>query len=517
MAVQSDARKLRAARVGFDRIELALAVMAMGVGLYAGFRLLTRGVWIDEFFTLSMTRGDLSPERFLELLKLDVHPALHFTIIWLERMLGVDSVFAMRATNLLGAPVIAWALWFGFKNGALSRVQALTIAVMCATSTVFLENFAEIRGYFLQGSASVSLVVLWRIFAMRIQNGEKLTKGLFLGWGLVLAMLANLHYFGTMLGGLLTATLMLDLILKKDFRPAIILAVIGLIAAAPAVALASVQINHQPEHFWIETSPEHSLELFVQFLRAIVLNNLAAVGCALAGIFYLFEREEARRESRSILVLAGVTLVFFGALFALNTVKPMIIPRYLTPAIGPLLVGIALLATGKGMPKWAGAMISAFAILAVVEAVTTDKHAREGWDVSAARVADLVRACPDSKVYVEAHVGTGEDYVLPNITRETGYGYYQSRFNLPLNQLERGQVVPAPAGCPSIFWVEHTYDYRFLNLDARGVLNSLGLRAAGPATLEWVGSGGIILVRNPEELPLYTGADGQGVLPAARE
>lgn len=475
--------------------EIILAVVTLVAALGTALNMLSRGIFFDEFFTLAMTRPNQSFGQFFDMLKMDAHPALHFLIIWFERALGVESVTALRASNLIGVPVVAWALWFSVKSGGMTRTQAWMMAVLAASSTVFFEGFAETRGYFLLACASVSTAAIWLVVLARIQAGQALSRGLLVAWALPLAMQCNLHYFGMLLGGVMTALLLVELAVRRSWADAARLAAVSLAAAAPAVILVAIQSRNQPHQFWILTTPGAALELFIQFLRSLVLNNLVAFALMSAALLAIAERgAAARREARAALLLAGSAVIFLGLLFVLNAIKPMIIPRYLTPAIGPIIAATALLATGRSAPRWALAAVTVCALLAVAEAVATRKHFRDGWDVSANAIAAKVAACPGTRVYVSSHRTDVEPFQLDVVAREEGYRYYAKRLGLKLTELKPGDVIPAGNACPNLFWAEHAFELQTVNADVNGVLKAYSLKAQGPASLEWISSAGVVAV-----------------------
>ena len=486
--------RAKASRISFSTVEAGVALVAIVAGFVAAFRLLSRGVFFDEYFTLAMTNPGQSVQQFVDVLKLDAHPALHFLVIWMMRLLGLEDIAALRAANLLGVPVLIWGLWFSVRHNTLTRTQAWTIAALCASSAIFLDGFAETRSYFMQACASTTLVLSWRVVARRIETGGTLDAGLLTAWGLPLAMLSNLHYFGMILGGLMTATLLYDLLRAKRMRDLIIVALVSALAAAPALILVAMQMGHQPAHFWIETTPEHSLEIYIQFMRGVIVNNLAVFAFAVAAVFQVTASRTERNEARTTLILAMTVVAFFSLLFVINILKPVIIPRYLTPAIGPIIVVSALLALGKNATKWTSVAISVCALLAVAEAIATKKHFRDGWDVSAAKVAGIVAACPDTKVFVESHRGDSKDDVLDNTGRAAGYAYWKARDHLPITEILPGSTIPAGDKCPNLFWAEHTFVEQAQGLDVNGMLKRHGLTAAGPTSLEYVSSGAIITV-----------------------
>jgi hypothetical protein len=490
---------LSTGRIGLGAVEISLAVLAVAGGVLAALRLLDRGVFFDEFFTLAMTDPSLSPRQFFDYLKLDIHPSLYFLLVWAERGTGIDGVALLRGMNLAGVPLVAWALWFSVRQESINRTQAWLIAALCATSTFFLEEFAEIRPYYLAACASTAMVLVWRIAHARLAEKKPMTPGLLVAWGVTLALLCNLNYFGMLMGGFFTGALLLEAGLRGRWTPAALIAGISLLAAAPALALIAIQIGHQPANFWIKTTPIEAIEHFVQFGRGFVLNNLVLFAAGAITVLALLQSADLRKTNRTTLVLLAVIATFAMALFLMNEIKPLLVPRYLTPAAPPLIVAFVLLATNVRPLRWTPVAILVAALLATAEAVITDKHARDGWDVSAARVAEMATACPGSTVYIATYLGTSDYYTLDRVSRRVGHELYQKRYGFPMVELEPGDAVPVGGACPSIVWAEHTFEHQELQLDANGVLARHSLKPAENARLEYVSSGAIITVGPPSD------------------
>jgi hypothetical protein len=144
-------------------------------------------------------------------------------------------------------------------------------------------------------------------------------------------------------------------------------------------------------------------------------------------------------------------------------------------------VAFVMLATSVRPLHWTPIAILLAAILSIAEAVVTHKHERDGWDVSAARVAEMVKACPGSTVYAATYMGESDYYTLDRAARRVGHQHYQARYGFPMVELNPGDAVPPGGACPSIFWAEHTF----------------GAQPSPNATLEYVSSGAIITVGPP--------------------
>lgn len=474
------------------RIELVATGIVCAIAIFAAGRLLSRGVWFDEIFTLSMTGPGISASEFMRLLIMDAHPALHFLLVEGLQLMGVTSLVALRLVNLLALPLIVWVVWLGERNGALTRSQSLLIAILAASSFVFIDNFAEARSYFLVASSSLATMIVWRTLTVRIEASERISRGLLIVWGVVLGVLVNLQYFATIMGGLITIALLAHLLVRRDLTQAIRVGLVSMLAAAPAVLLAAVQMQHQPEQFWIMTTPIEALELFVQFLRAVVLNNIAAAGLVVIGVMLTLERRVFDSQERAGLIAIAIVVAFFTVAFIINLGKPMVIPRYLTPAIGPIILGMVMFATREGMSKWTVTLIAAFAMLAQAEAIVTHKHERGGWDESAVVIQNDLKACPNTKVYAQWDTGPGFNYEFNDIARKKGYDYVSAKHGFTYTAANSGDTISPSGECPSIIWAEHVYQLVGTGDNAENVLRQMGLKTNG--TVEYVRTSSAALI-----------------------
>src|SRR5262249_49105381 len=133
-----------------------------------------------------------------------------------------------------------------YRLKAISSSQAVILLALFASSSIFTEYFAELRGYFLLYSASISVGLLWCVLMQLIETGSSPPRSMIAIWGLCLAIYVNLHYFATILGGLLTITLLFSLAVRRFLRPMFALASVSVIAASPAIILWTLQVFSTP-------------------------------------------------------------------------------------------------------------------------------------------------------------------------------------------------------------------------------------------------------------------------------
>ena len=171
-----------------------------------------------------------------------------------------------------------------------------------------------------------------------------------------LAIFTNLHYFATVLGGLLTLALLLENGLLGRMRTAMVLSLGGLVAAAPALVMAAIQRQASlapGRNVWVTTSATAAVSTMVHVVRDAIGNNLPVLACGIVTILFLFERMSLWRDLRGALILGATVGLFFACILTLNTFRPIVLDRYLFAAAGAVVVGLALLCVRAGTPQWA--------------------------------------------------------------------------------------------------------------------------------------------------------------------
>jgi hypothetical protein len=478
------------ARLDPERVGLWLAAATVVLGVVVAASTLGRGAWLDEFWTLASTGPDMPPAEFFAIMARDVHPLLHYGLVFVVRSLGLEDLIALRALNMLGAPLVAWALWLAHRRGAISTPQAIVLTALYVSSIGFLAYLAELRAYFLVFSSSVGVALLWRLLARTAAGGGAWGPGLLAAWGLGLAVFVNLHYFATLLGGLLT----LALLVMRPWRATLPLAVVSLLAAAPAVAVALVQAANVDTGIvsWVQSGRIDAAFMMVEAAWGATAYNVVALGCALAAALYAVERGDAARGLRDEIALAAVMLAYYGILLSINLVRPIIVDRYLIAAGGPLVVLVALLAGGAGAPRWGPAAVCLFALALQGRALYAGTYRDEGWSTSARFVAEAARACPTTRVVVDP-MGSPPHVRMYIATMRYGLRYYADRLGFDAIEVGPGDTLPPSGDCPTLVWLEH----HGLSGATSGpeALAALQLETASDAQLLRIGSGAVIVLR----------------------
>lgn len=472
---------------------LALLVFAFGFAI--ALRNLSNGPWMDEFNTLVTTLRGHSPAVFFEHVVRGQHPLLYEGVVYLVQAMGVTDIAGLRLINLLGLPLVFGAVWLSLRRGALTGAQAAAVIALYGSSGNLLYYFASIRPYFLMFSASIAAVLVWRMMLRAEPRRAPLAL-----WGGALAVLVNVHYFGTIFGGLLTLALLIDRLARKRMREALEIAAVSLLAAAPALILGVLQYSYTSGGgvlYYYPAGVGYALTSFRDASWAAVAGNYVAVVCAILALIMAFRHKALLRDYPDVLALAGVGIAFFLLLLALQQIKPMIYDRYLIAAAGALLVGAAVLGAGPAAPRYAPWAILAFAL--VVQAnVFAARQSAFNWSPSAEMIARMVKNCPSAKVYgvPYARVNNGAIWTTPlnpteSEARSYGYRYYARQLGFTVTaDLAPGDVIAAPGVCPALVWIEHFWPPEET---ADELLAKLKLTAPADAYFGQVGSGVLLI------------------------
>jgi hypothetical protein len=317
-----------------------------------------------------------------------------------------------------------------------------------------------------------------------------------------LAIFVNLHYFATLLGGMLTAVLLTRLAIRSLWSQVLIIAGVSLAAAAPALVLGALQVFSSPKsHSWIVTSPIESIKLSVWMVKVAAAWNVAAVAGAVVTCLFVLEDRRKRVELRTAVILLGVVASFLGALVLANAITPLIVNRYLIAGAGAVTFAVAILAASSGTPVWLPAAASAVALLLQAQTIRHLGMDERGWLPSARAVAQLNSECPTTKIFAYARhdFRNGlKDIDIRLKFNQVSYGYYAKMFQFSYEDLWNGATVVASGPCPSVIWIEHVFHTFAANPNANTeqVLNEFQISKIGVAELKRYGSGVLIIVRD---------------------
>ncbi|HTQ84282.1 MAG TPA: hypothetical protein VMI47_13555 [Pseudolabrys sp.] len=461
-----------------QRRNLYLSGASTVLGLLVALSTLAWGPWNDEFWTLASTARGLTLHEFLGNMYRDQHPILYYGLIYLAQASGITDLVALRSFNILGFILVAVTLAYAHRQKTINGGQILFVAVIYASSPLFLAYFAELRAYFILYSASISISILWLTIAQRVDETRVVSRGLIAAWTACLAVFVNLHYFATIFGGLLTLALLADLAWRKRWRLAAAIAAVSLAAAAPAVFLGAIQARFSlsGQMSWITTTFPQAIAIVAIIVAKAAALNVPAIGCAIIAALTPTEDRALRQQRRNIVVLIALTALFFGLMIGLNAVTPLIWDRYLMSAAGAVTVAIALLAGSAVAPKWGPAATAIVAVAWQIYGITWLDYDHRGFSPIAAAIVQTTAECKTTKVYAFIPAeGAAE--------RRMGFRYYAEKFGFSYAEIASKAPQPITGGaCPSLLWIWGT---RFdAGKSAAQIVRDYDLRVEGNAVLE---------------------------------
>jgi mannosyltransferase len=280
---------------------LAIAVVALALRYREALRTPS---WLDEIYVIWATR--LGPDRMLHLLATqDMHPPLHFLLVWAWRALGGEGDLWLKSLSILVGLGTVLAT-FGMTREMFGRAAGCLAAALVALHPSALYFSQEIRSY----GALWLLVTLATWLAWRWVEEKPGRNSV--GFGLVVVAGLYTHY----LFGVILAFLEIWVLARLLARPARLRAWLGLhlligLAFAPQLPVLLDQLRRNREH-WIRPA---DLDQLFDLFRMIAFGAVkATIPVLLLALWPLC----VRRDRPAALVLAAVTL------------PPVLITWYLT-------------------------------------------------------------------------------------------------------------------------------------------------------------------------------------------
>lgn len=294
-----------------------------------------KGVWLDEIWSLWMSRHDIGfvralHERWLQ----DTNPPYFYIAAWVFEPLTRLDLFASRLLNLIPLALSTAAfVWLGMTRAKL-RPFLIVFAVLIVCSAPFVGDFGELRSYFSQLCAAGVLASV--LFAVEQDGRDFERRDLGLACAALVAATAimSLHQVSALITSAVLGVNGLAHIGARRVRWAAALLVIALLAGLPLVVAEFAELPYlktAASRFWVTTTTMDALHILAsQTIKALLLNAVA--GCA--GVYILTGLRQSLPQPlpsswRFAAVMAIALAVASVAVIAVNAVKPLIIPRYL--------------------------------------------------------------------------------------------------------------------------------------------------------------------------------------------
>src|SRR5262249_42970637 len=335
--------------------------------------------------------------------------------------------------------------------------------------------------YFLLYSTSIALSIIWFVLMKHIEQNRYLSWFMIATWAACLTIFANLHYFGMLFGGILTAALLIKLAIRRLWSQALLVAGISFAAVAPALALVAFQTHSMPKNFpsWITTTAITSVRYSLGIVRHAASNNLAAIASAVVVTFLFLKDGEKSSELRAPFTLLGMVGLFLGGLILANAIRPLIIYRYLIAATGAVTFAVAILASVGGSWVWVPAAVSVNALFVQAYALYSILGIENNrWPPTVRAIAQLKSECATTKIFAYPPMLIQKDFVLGAKINSGIYGYYAKKFGFSYEDFRPGATVVASSSCPSVVWIEDPFGYGS-NIEVEQALHDLRISKLG--------------------------------------
>ncbi|WP_342108951.1 hypothetical protein [Methylobacterium sp. SI9] len=461
----------------FTTVNVALFVIMAAVALWATWH---RGPWLDEFWTLWLSKHDVSlAEAVKNRWLIDVHPPFFTGMNWLVQTWAGDSIVGRRLMNfipLLASLLLAAALCKRYPN---AKNFIVVCVIMIATSPVFSYNMTEIRSYFTQICCMTSLIVC--LYALLIlENGARIRDNRLLAAALVVLIFLglNIHYVTTVVATSIVAAAGLSLLVRRQWNWFFLLLSAGLIASVPLMAWFITQtafLDQISGTFWVKvTFPVAVKALVAQIAKSFGFN--LAVWMALGIVFLGLLRQRrnggvtvdrlrseidppdvGRGHTLFIIAISAGLACAAVLLLAVNIKHPhLFVARYLSAiALTTIAIVAALIVNVVRQRR----LLFGLLVLngALVYSVIVISHALDrGWDGAAAVIQAQRGQCASSPIFAAEYPA---NYIVPNQDQVIDWAYHleAGRYGFPVRVLKSQSRLDIPAGerCPAILWIDH--------------------------------------------------------------
>lgn len=444
---------------------LVLAVFLAATGWISWHR----GIWYDEIWSLYFSSHELGIGRALtEWWLQDNHPPAFYALAWLTSpFFAGEDIFARRMLNI--APIIlavAAMIWLARPDRRVRNFVIIVTLLVLGTVRAF-DSMIEYRSYFTQLCASLVLAAALFRISVGDEDHQRGDTGVLLVLAAALLVSFNLHYIAAFIAGMVVAIFICALWLTGKRRWAVRILIVAIAAGVPLVIAYLVErglLQYAAKTFWTTTTTRQA----VREIKRVILSGFPLNGIAVAvALWAVVDLVRGRREALPVrgACLFAVTLALalamtIAALLVVNSVRPFIIPRYLTP-MAPFVAAVlaALSAELLLRHRWLLGVSVLAACAAIFSAFRTQLPIRQ-WDATAQTVADAVRRCPSTLVHARPRwIIEGDDppqTVIANEVDVVRFGYHlvagQHGFTL---EPEAGRRVSAD--CPTLLWIEQHF------------------------------------------------------------
>lgn len=432
----------------------AVVAIALTGAVYAAS---TRGIWLDEFWSLRLGDPAVPVAQAIERLWLrDTNPVWANLLYRLAAESGARDITALRLLLNVPASVLLLAGTLLFTRTSPTRDPFyLVLAMLVVSLPAFVATFSDYRAYHWQICAAGLLCQAG--YRIMVEPAAPSSRALS-----VVALFAalTLHFVAGLLVAVITGLLLLVLGRRRRWRSFVTIGLVVGLAGSSMLALAAVQgarISRTIDASWIETSTLDALSVIAVALSAALLANPAAAA------FALLAPRELTKNSREYLLLLLAGLAIGAALLLIaNAFRPLIVDRYLLPwQVAVCAVLAVLVAPTLARGGWKLYAVAACCVLSI--GVTTLRQSREiGWNGTQDFIAAAVQRCPATRVYAISpwRLRSSRHSRAAALEAPVFEGAYRrlatdARFAVTFVP-DAARVLDIPRGCPSLLWIEHS-------------------------------------------------------------
>lgn len=452
---------------GLRRIFLAFVAVAL---LCAAVASLSRGIWLDEFWSRHNADPSASWPQLAQRWLNDPHPLLPNLLYRLVLAAAGDSIGWSRI--LLNAPAmlaLCAATLFFHRRSRTCHPFYIVLAILLISLPSFVDSFSNLRSYLWQicWAGIVAQFLFFMLTEDSDERGETPSPAAPLALGAIAIFVSiNLHFLGGVVISVAIALLLAHLLRRRAWRPFGAMAAattLGWLAILIQVAFQYRNVARNLDFNWIATSTSDALAAFAGAIGMIVIVSPLAAWLAVFGRAKRSDDDPAlaasERDAIRLLLLAlGLSALL---LLALNALKPVVVDRYL---LGWQVLACAVVAAAAARALTASKLLFAsFVLVALLFVLGATIHfARaQAWHAGRDHIAATVRACPSTKVYAmspwrlgnarHSRLAAFESPVFADAYRQLAR---QGGFTLSILP-DAQKLIPVGSACPTLLWVEH--------------------------------------------------------------
>lgn len=435
-----------------------LCVGMVGVAaLLATYAAASRGIWLDEFWSLHLGRDSVAFETLARMdWTRDTHPALANLLYRTTTALGFEDIIARRLA-LNAPPLIALAGAMALFTRRLADDEAAfpaTLLLLTLALSATIGSFADYRSYGWQIAAVTTTVgyAFW-LLHRNTEAAEALPHAVGLT-GVFFAI--GLHYVIGLTASVFVLALFVQLWVGQRRRDAVRLALAAsaawLLTLASAIALLR-DMSRSIDHAWIKTSTFDAIVLLGYTALLVILANPVVAVLSLGG------RNPATAFKS---MLAAAIVAALALLLVVNAITPVVVERYLV-GWQVLICGLVAAAASTSLRQRPLALAAALTVSMVGMGVHAHGVASQGgWNANLGAIVSEVEACPATRVFAvsaqrltvirSTSLSKRESAMIADAYRSLG----RSRgIDVEILDLDGPAALPSPSDCPTLLWIEH--------------------------------------------------------------